>query len=145
MSAYRGTGLEKLVRRVLSDMSNPSLLRQGAVSSARYRVALMLASVFMDLLRQDLSLPKSPYFKSSEKRRASHVGETAQTTEVTGETVISGLLGRTRSFLKVQDGCSQNAPIASFHRCAVRVEASRLGLQSRELDIWWGKGSLKSY
>lgn len=35
------------------------------------------------------------------------VGETAHTTDVTGEAMVSGLLGRTRSFLKVQDGCSQ--------------------------------------
>ena len=35
------------------------------------------------------------------------VGETAQTTDVTGDAIVSGLLGRTRSFLKVQDGCSQ--------------------------------------
>ncbi len=35
------------------------------------------------------------------------VGETAQTTDVTGGAMVSGLLGRTRSFLKVQDGCSQ--------------------------------------
>lgn len=36
-----------------------------------------------------------------------HVGETAHTRDVTGGTAVSGLLGRTRSFLKVQDGCSQ--------------------------------------
>ncbi len=35
------------------------------------------------------------------------VGETAHTTDVTGDVMVSGLLGRTRSFLKVQDGCSQ--------------------------------------
>ena len=46
-------------------------------------------------------------FLNGESPGAVHVGETAQTTKVTGETVISGLLGRTRSFLKVQDGCSQ--------------------------------------
>ena len=43
----------------------------------------------------------------STNRAEMNFGETAETTDVTGDAVVSGLLGRTRSFLKVQDGCSQ--------------------------------------
>jgi threonylcarbamoyladenosine tRNA methylthiotransferase MtaB len=57
---------------------------------------------------------------------AVHVGETAETHDVTGEAIVSGLLGRTRSFLKVQDGCSQ--------KCTYCI-IPRLRGAGRSLDI----------
>ncbi len=55
-----------------------------------------------------------------------HVGETARTRDVTGETLVTGLLGRTRSYLKVQDGCSR--------KCTYCI-IPRLRGAGRSLDI----------
>jgi len=64
--------------------------------------------------------------ESAGDRAAVFVGETAKTTEVTGDAVVDGLLGRTRGFLKVQDGCSQ--------RCTYCI-IPRLRGTGRSLDV----------